>query len=105
MSTSNNNVWYLLAGGAALVGAALVFHSMGNSSGAASGDALLEEIGQLGEPKRDPNGMLTFHYYKELFMIVNKHVKARNGASKAEMVIERRQALKDGDLNKYKALV
>jgi hypothetical protein len=32
-------------------------------------------------------------------------VKARNAASKVEMVADRRQALKDGDMNRYKQIV
>ena len=32
-------------------------------------------------------------------------MKARNAASKVEMVAKRRQALKDGDMNRYKQIV
>lgn len=105
MSDSPNKTWYIIAGGAVLIGAALAFHSMSGSSAAGNSDQMLEEIGQLGEPKRDQNGMLTFHYYKELFLIVNKHVKDKNAANKVELVQERREALKAGDLNKYKQIV
>ena len=102
MSTGNKNLLYAALGGAALIGAALAFHFMSQSEGAQSSDALIEEIAALGEPKRDQNGLLSFHYYKELFLIVNKYVKERNAANKQEMVAERREALKAGDMNKYK---
>jgi len=32
-------------------------------------------------------------------------MRARNAASKVEMVAKRRQALKDGDMNRYKQIV
>ena len=105
MSDSKKNLLYAAIGGVAIVGCALVYHIISNSEGAQQQDGLIDEIAALGEPKRDQNGLLSFHYYKELFLIVNKYVKARNAASKVEMVADRRQALKDGDMNRYKQIV
>lgn len=95
----------IAAGAAAVIGAALLFHNMSTESAEGGSDKMLAEIALLGEIKRDQNGLLSFHYYKELFLIVNKYVRERNAPSKKEMVEERRGELKKGDMAAYTAIV
>ena len=108
MAEGNKTIWYIAAGAAALVGGALLYHSLqGEGMGGDGGglDKMFEEIGALGGVKRDPNGMMSFHYYKELFIIVNKYTKEKNAPAKKQLVDERRQALQNKDIETYKNLV
>lgn len=70
MSSSNNNKGLLIALGAAgaLVSAAVIFHLFSNKQ--SSSQAVFEDIDALGAPKREPNGLLSFAYYKDLFVIM-----------------------------------
>ena len=76
MSEGNNKTLiYALAGAGALIGAALVFHYVSNKQEASSSSQCFEEIEALGPAKKEANGMLSFNYYKDIFMIISKHSK------------------------------
>ena len=93
MSKDNNSlIKFIAIGGAALVGAALVFHliSSKNEESQQAVSKVLEDIDALGPPKKDMNGLLSFPYYKEVFGIIQKHAKAKFAAEKNEMLAKRR---------------
>jgi hypothetical protein len=75
----SENKWKLIViGGAALIGAAVLFHLVTSSKeqgGAAS--EVFDEIDALGGVKKEPNGFLSFAYYKDIFAIIQKHSKKR----------------------------
>lgn len=86
---TNKTLWYALSGAAVIIGGALVYHFLTDpesggmlSSGGGETDKMIEEITALGPPARGANGMLTFNYYKELFLIVNKFTKKKNAPFK-----------------------
>jgi len=66
---------YALAGVGALVAGALVFHYVSNKQ--ASNSQCFDEIEALGPPKKQSNGLLSFDYYKDIFMIISKHSKLK----------------------------
>ena len=74
MSSQDNKIWkYGLIGAGALVSASLVLYYVINRSG--SNKKCFEEIDALGPVMKDANGMLSFNYYKDIFMIISKHAK------------------------------
>lgn len=93
MSTvaSNNKGWiYALAGGVALVSAAVLFHLLTSKVEEKSVSQLYDEIDNLGEVKRDPSGVLSYPYFKDLFIIVYKQGKAIFAVEKKKMMQKRR---------------
>jgi hypothetical protein len=105
MSSTGNKGWiYALAAAGALVSAAVVFHLVSNKS--ASGSSLIfEEIDALGPAKKEPNGLLNFMYYKDVFGIIQKYSKAKFGNEKKQMLETRRRLLAEGKQSEYKDLV
>lgn len=102
--SGSGKTWlYVVAGAAALVGAAVVFHNISNKQSVAS--AVFDEIDALGPPKKEMNGMLSFAYYKEVFGIIQKHSKAKFGKEKKELLEQRRRLLRENKMNEYKELV
>lgn len=81
-STGSNKAWIgVVAGGAALIGAAVLFHYL--TSGKASNTAAVyDEIDALGPAKKEANGMLAFMYYKDVFAIIQRHAKQKYAAEK-----------------------
>ena len=74
MSSQDNTLWkYALIGAGALVSASLVIYLVANQSG--GNKKCLAEIDQLGAAQKDANGVLSFGYYKDIFMIISKHAK------------------------------
>lgn len=59
----------------------------------------------MGAPKKEMNGLLSFTYYKDLFVIMQKHAKLKGAEDKKEMLAKRRQLLKDNKMDEYKELV
>lgn len=101
----NKNVIYGLAAAGALVGAAILFNYISNKSTNATSSAVLDEIDALGPAKKEANGLLTFPYYKDIFLLITKHSKAKFGEEKKDMLVRRRAALKDGREAEYKEIV
>jgi len=58
---------------------------------------VFDEIEALGAPKKESNGFLTFAYYKDIFLIISRHSKARFAEEKRELLTKRRKAHKDGN--------
>jgi hypothetical protein len=102
MSDSKKIVWAAV-GVAALIGGALLFHSFSNKESSSS--QCLDEIDQLGAPQKDPNGLLAFPYYKNMFMIISKHCKNKFASEKKDYVIKRRKALRDKNERDYREIV
>lgn len=102
--SSQSNIWkYLLVGAGALVSAAVIYHLI--SKGTNSNRQCLKEIDELGPPKKDPNGMLNFNYYKDIFMIISKHAKAKFANEKKKLLEQRRQCLREGKMVEYREIV
>ncbi|TNV78405.1 hypothetical protein FGO68_gene14440 [Halteria grandinella] len=104
---SNKNALYIAIAGAAVVGGAILYHLLSSKNEEASQQAskVIEDIDALGPPKKDMNGFLSFPYYKEVFTIIQRHAKAKFSKEKSEMLVRRRQLLKDGKTQEYKDLV
>lgn len=103
MSKANNTLLYVGLGAAALIGGALVYNMLTKESSSAS--LVFDEIDELGPAQRDPNGMLSFKYYKDVFSVISKHAKSKFADEKKELVIKRRRALKESDNKTYRELV
>lgn len=89
MSSQDNNLWkYALIGTGALVGAAAMFHLMSSSSGV--NKQCLKEVDDLGPVKRDPNGMINFTFYKDIFLIISKYAKQKFANEKKKLLEQRR---------------
>jgi len=101
--SKDNKALWVLAGAGALVGAAVVFHLLTNKQSASS--AIFEDIDALGPPKKEMNGLLSFAYYKDLFILMQKHAKLKSADEKKELLIKRRQLLKDNKTEEYKEIV
>lgn len=65
---------FIVAGVAALVGGAILFHLISNKEQGTAGE-VFDEIDALGGIKKEPNGFLSFSYYKDIFGIIQKHSK------------------------------
>ena len=96
---------YAVLGAGVLVGAALAFHFLTNKQGASSTSLVFDEIEALGPAKKEPNGFLAFPYYKDIFLIISKHSKARFSDEKKDLLTKRRKAHKDGNQHEYKEIV
>ena len=68
-----NYLKYALIGTGALVTAGLVYYAVSNKP--ESNTECLREVDQLGSVKRDTNGMLSFSYYRDIFIIISKYAK------------------------------
>ena len=94
----------VLGGLTCVVGAALLFNYVANRS-SSSNTQCFEEIDALGPPKKEANGLLSFAYYKEVFVIISKHSKQKFADEKKELVAKRRAYLKEGNMREYRAIV
>ena len=99
----SKKIVYALIGVGALVGGAIAFHYL---SGKESGNSqCFEEIDSLGPAQKDANGLLSFPYYKNVFMIISKHSKQKFADEKKDYITRRRKALKDSNDRDYKEIV
>ena len=90
MSESKQKAYmYLAAGATVVVGAALLFNYIAGKA-SSSNTLCFEEIDNLGQPKKDPNGLLNFAYYKDVFLIISKHAKSKFADEKKELIVKRR---------------
>ena len=85
----SKTIMYLAAGATVVVGAALLFNYISGKS-SSSNSQCFEEIDNLGAPKKDPNGLLSFSYYKDVFLIISKHAKGKFADEKKELIAKRR---------------
>jgi hypothetical protein len=79
MSLSKQTTWALVAGvGALALGMTLYAYYESGKQEEISEELskVIQEIKLLGEPKREPHGILAFSYYKDVFSIIIKHTKA-----------------------------
>lgn len=91
-------VIYGIAAAAALIGGAILFNYVSGKSGSApSTTAVFDEIEALGPSKKEANGLLSFTYYKDVFLIITKHSKLRFAVEKKELLTKRRRSHKDGN--------
>jgi hypothetical protein len=97
MSVSKqNNTWlYLACGAAALIGGAILYNALSSKSNTMQ--VCLDEIDALGPIQRDPNGLLSFNFFKNIFVIVAKHAKLKYSDEKKETLKTRRKALYEGN--------
>lgn len=101
---SSNKPWvYVALGAGALVATAVVVHLLTSKSSGSS--HCFDEIDSLGAPKKEPNGLLSFGYFKELFGIVSKYAKQKFADEKKDLTARRRKALKEGNEQLYKEIV
>lgn len=89
MSDKNKTVAYLALGAGVVVGAALLFNYISGKT-SSNNSLCFEEIDNLGPAKKDPNGLLNFAYYKDVFLIISKHAKSKFADEKKELVAKRR---------------
>ena len=59
----------------------------------------------MGAPQKDQNGLLSFNYFKNLFLEVQKFNKQSFGPEKQEFLRNRREALRNNEHTKYNELV
>ena len=99
MSKEGNNkaVIYGLAAAGALIAGAILFNYISGKSSTTTTTAVFDEIEALGPAKKEANGLLTFPYYKDVFLIITKHSKSRFAGEKSELLSKRRRAHKDGN--------
>jgi hypothetical protein len=90
---SDKKVIYAVAGGAAFVGAAVLFYLYSSNKGEVTVDLCMEEIEALGPKQMTPQGILAFEYYKNIFAIISKHAKLKFGAEKRNYIDKRRVLL------------
>jgi hypothetical protein len=103
---NNKAIIYGLAAAGALITGAILFNYLSNkTSSASSSSDVLAEIEALGPPKKSPNGLLTFPYYKDIFMLISKHSKLKFAVEKKELLKKRREASKSGNKIEYKEIV
>ena len=95
---------YLAAGATVVVGAALLFNYIAGKTSSTNSQCF-EEIDNLGAPQKDPNGLLSFNYYKDIFIIISKHAKGKFSDEKKELVAKRRRFLKEGNTAEYRAII
>ena len=80
---------YIAVGATVVVGAALLFNYISGKA-TSSNSLCFEEIDALGAPQKDPNGLLSFAYYKDVFLIISKHAKSKFSEEKKELIAKRR---------------
>ena len=49
--------------------------------------------------------MLSFNYYKDVFLIISRHAKQKFADEKKELIIQRRKLLKEGNMVEYRAII
>lgn len=103
MSESNNKLWYILAGAAALVGAAVAYHFITQSSDEGNEELKEELQADLNAIKevRKENGIIKLEDFVTIFKTVTKHAKKKTKKIKETYAAERRAALKAGDEATY----
>jgi hypothetical protein len=94
---NNKALVYGLAAAGALIGGAILFNYISSKNSSPSTSAAFDEIEALGPAKKEPNGLLTFPYYKDIFLIITKHSKSRFADEKRELLSKRRRAHKEGN--------
>ena len=109
MSSENKNLKYALIGGAAVVGAAVLYYLTSASEGksdassaeqAANDDILEDDLEKIGEIEYE-DGHVKFTKFLKIFEICSYHGKTLFAEQKKDFIARRRQALKDGDEAMY----
>jgi hypothetical protein len=85
MTSSDKNIAkYALIGTGAVAAVGIVVYLM--SGRGVSNTQLLKEIDELGPIQREANGILTFNYYKDIFMVISKHARLRFAKEKQKLL-------------------
>lgn len=90
--SSNNKLMYLLVGAGAVVVGALAYHFISGSKSALPD--IIEDVEALGDVKKDSRGILTFEYFKNIFILAQKHAKLKFAEAKQDLMARRRNAFK-----------
>jgi len=111
MTTENKNLKYALLGGAAVVGAAVLYY-LTNSAESKNADGLTaaeadkfeenldEDLEKIGEIEYE-DGHIKFTQFLKIFEICSYHGKTLFAEQKKTFISNRRQALMDGDEAQY----
>ena len=106
--SENKNIKYAMIGGAALVGAAVLYYLTAGGSGDKAADEatnaalneanekMEEDLEQIGEIELE-EGHIKFEQFLKIFEICSYHGKTLFSEQKKNFIARRRQALKDGD--------
>ncbi len=94
-----------LIGVGALITGAVAFHVLSQKVDNGNLQEVMEEIQALGQPRFNAQGFLEFEYYKKLFAIINKYAKLSFQEDKKILTQSRREALKQGQTDKYREIV
>jgi hypothetical protein len=100
----DKKVLYALLGGAAVVGAAIVYFATNKEKVEDEGD-MEDDLANLGEPQFEASGMLKFEYFLKIFQICSFYGKNQFRLKKKEFIRQRRAALEKGDDKEYESIV
>ena len=81
----DKKVLYALLGGAAVVGAAIVYFATNKEKVEDEGD-MEDDLANLGEPQFEASGMLTFEYFLKIFQICSFYGKNQFRLKKKEFI-------------------
>eukprot|EP00347_Sterkiella_histriomuscorum_P001648 403371214 len=66
---------------------------------------VFEAVDALGPPQKGSNGLLSFPYFNDILQIIYKNGKETFAVEKKELLIRRRQLLKENKMDQYKEVV
>ena len=98
-------VKYALLAGAAVVGSAIAYHFLSNSTEEATDDGLDADLDQLGALELDAEGRIDFAQFLKIFQICSFYGKSQFLVRKKELIVKRREALKNNDTQLYEQTV
>jgi len=81
----DKKVLYALLGGAAVVGAAIVYFAANKEKVEDEGD-MEDDLANLGEPQFEASGMLKFEYFLKIFQICSFYGKNQFRLKKKEFI-------------------
>jgi len=110
--SDRTTLWVIVGGAVALIGAAVAYHFISNSSGEADEqeeelkNELKKDLEAAKEIKKDhTTGIIKLVDFITLFKIVTRHAKRKINQIKAKYANERRAALKADDQATYRRIV
>ena len=104
----SKNIKYLLAGGAALVAAALAIHffNKGDNDDEESVEEVMQrKIQELLPIDKDAGGIIPFHKFLKIFEMCAVYGRTKFGDKKKEYIAQRREALAEDDMPKYERVI
>ena len=88
MSDNVKKIGYIALGVGAVVALAFLFNNA-NQKGAKE-QGMFDQISALGEPQKNAQGLLSFEYFKQVFVIVNRYSREKFAEEKKEFLNKRR---------------